>query len=103
MPKPRLILRNVGLAVACLLLWAAARFLLLLFHRQPQLLRLDVFFIVAPPLAAFFLNWRWLRDQHPDLLVRGVVSWVAIDLLVFTLCVLLLAAPLTSAFTLVQQ
>ena len=89
--------RNLGFVAANLLLWAAFHFLFLYFQWNRHLFKLDLFFMILPPVGALFLNWYWLRNEHPDFLMKWVLSWVAIDLAVFILIVLLLSDQLNKA------
>ena len=106
MENKKLFWKNIGFALATLLLWAAARFLYVRVLSGSQhksgFVPFDIAFIFLPPVAAFFLNWRWMRDQRIETIIKWSVSWAGIDLVGFLLIIFFLGDLLHQLFLRLQ-
>jgi len=95
MDKRTLLKKNIGFGLAVLFLWATVHFLYVsLGGKAGGFVGFDVLFVFLPPIAAFFMNWRWLRQEHTDRLLKWAVYTAAIDLTAFLVLVFFAAAPL---------
>jgi hypothetical protein len=98
--------KNIGFALATLLLWAAARFLYVRVpggnQHKSGFVPFDIAFIFLPPVVAFFLNWRWMRDQRIETIIKWSVSWAGIDLVGFFLIIFFLGDLVQQLFLWLQ-
>ena len=94
--------KNVGFAAAVLLLWVSARYFYVQLlggaSHTRGFVRFDIFFIFLPPVAAFFSNWYWMRDERTDKQTKWSLSWAAIDLVVLFCAVFFGGDPLQGLF-----
>jgi hypothetical protein len=86
--------KNIGFLLATLLLWGAVRFLYIRVFggsgHKTGFVPSDIEFIFLPPVAAFFLNWRWMRDQRVETMMKWSISWAGVDLAVLFLIIFFL-------------
>ena len=89
-------MKNIGFAFAVILLWVAGRFLFIRLHLggAGDFMRFDLLCLILLPVAAFFLNWYWLREQRTDVIVKWSLGWAAGNLVGFFLIDFFAAGPL---------
>ena len=95
MQHPKSFQKNIGFLLLILFLWAMTRYLhVLLLHAAIDGFQLyDMGFLLLPALAAFFMNWHWMREQHRDTIRKWSLGWATADLLVMVVAVMLLRDP----------
>src|SRR3954471_5273167 len=77
MQHPKSFQKNIGFLLLILFLWAMTRYLhVLLLHAAIDGFQLyDMGFLLLPALAAFFMNWHWMREQHRDTIRKWSLGW----------------------------
>ncbi len=96
-------LRNISIAVILLLAWAGLHYLFLYLKWDRQFMKLDVAFMILPPICAFFLNWRWLFHEHPNVMQRWMVLWPLIYLALFIPTILFASTPLNTLLNMIRN